>query len=602
MNTEIVKSLRKQANSWLSNSTATISQFVKRDERKYVDYLDNETKRLHTVSTATVLVSYKINDRIDTSAMPSFNDAMDIFNASRSTDGYWSSDKEVTPNLYEAAQILYAIRLFKYNDDDVERHSKLMYEYIYGYNPHSAVEPSRNYTHHPFLLFLATRSLTLDNTSDKKLLNQIYECFFSEMSYQLAFKKADDDHNFDPIRLGCATAGLLLNRCNWKPQLIEYARDLFMECQLPNGIWPSSPTIKIGKEHIGCSGLQIVFELITYSPSTWLLHQIDKVEKLFKWLKSHEIQRNDTYVWMSDITAPVPLWFNVLVLNLLHIIDHKFAQALSDYALSKLPISFAQAIPWDQLIDTGYKQPIEAKIINLFTDDNKKNIKSIDSDRSMILFGPPGTSKTSIARSLAAALGDWPIVELSPKDFCIQGMEYIFSRSQEIFEYLFDLEQVVVLFDEIDELVSMRETEQEKIGRFLTTAMLPWFQQLHDLKKIIFVVNTNHIRRYDTAIRRPGRFDLILPVGPPNKAQQKAFLLKKLTEKVSSEINIDKIFALLDGSRTISELLSLALILEDSTLENWNRICEDWNKKHPSAIDDKMLNDFEMEKNMYARD
>jgi hypothetical protein len=76
-------------------------------------------------------------------------------------------------------------------------------------------------------------------------------------------------------------------------------------------------------------------------------------------------------------------------------------------------------------------------------------------------------------------------------------------------------DQTVVLLDEFDELVREREGPNEVLSRFLTTAMLPKLTALHDRRQIVILLATNHVESFDSAIRRPGRFDMIVPVMQP---------------------------------------------------------------------------------------
>jgi len=77
-------------------------------------------------------------------------------------------------------------------------------------------------------------------------------------------------------------------------------------------------------------------------------------------------------------------------------------------------------------------------------------------------------------------------------------------------------ERIVVLFDEFDELVREREAPNEALSRFLTTAMLPKITTLRERRKLVFILATNHLEVFDSAIARPGRFDMIVPVLPPS--------------------------------------------------------------------------------------
>ena len=139
--------------------------------------------------------------------------------------------------------------------------------------------------------------------------------------------------------------------------------------------------------------------------------------------------------------------------------------------------------------------------------------------RSVLFFGPPGTGKTRLARSLARYMG-WPFITITPTSFLRDGFENIYRRTSDIFSLLLDLRYVVVLFDEIDALLLRRSHDRysasDVVQQFLTTMMLPHLAQLYDNGRVLFIVATNHLRLFDEAIIRPGRFDVLLCIGPPD--------------------------------------------------------------------------------------
>jgi hypothetical protein len=141
---------------------------------------------------------------------------------------------------------------------------------------------------------------------------------------------------------------------------------------------------------------------------------------------------------------------------------------------------------------------------------------------SVLLFGPPGTSKTTIVKAVADGL-QWPVVLLSPGDFIERGLEYIEAQARSVFERLMTLSRAVVIFDECDELFRDRapsaDTEQTRgITAFVTASMLPKLQELHDRGRVIFFICTNNFGTIDPAIKRGGRIDHIIGIGPPDEA------------------------------------------------------------------------------------
>ena len=193
-------------------------------------------------------------------------------------------------------------------------------------------------------------------------------------------------------------------------------------------------------------------------------------------------------------------------------------------------------------------------------DDPAKKLIDNDQPRSAILFGPPGTSKTSLAKYVAYALG-WRFVEIRAGDFIEKGYREVAQTAYDIFSFLMELDHCVVLFDEIDELVRERAikgvsaeaksaapqinqagSREEKQGtqandttnnngeqsvimadmfaRFLTTSMLPMLAELYEQRKIIYFVATNHIGYFDEAIKRSRRFDARIFVPAPSYAKK----------------------------------------------------------------------------------
>jgi SpoVK/Ycf46/Vps4 family AAA+-type ATPase len=163
---------------------------------------------------------------------------------------------------------------------------------------------------------------------------------------------------------------------------------------------------------------------------------------------------------------------------------------------------------------------LDAKLVNPILADPRGlpplNPRSV----SVLLFGPPGTSKTTIVKAVADGLG-WPVILLSPGNFIERGLEFIEAQSRAVFDHLLQLSKAVVVFDECDELfrdrAPMKSTEQMRgITAFVTASMLPKLQELHDRGRVIFFICTNNFDSMDPAVKRGGRVDHIVGVGPPD--------------------------------------------------------------------------------------
>lgn len=149
--------------------------------------------------------------------------------------------------------------------------------------------------------------------------------------------------------------------------------------------------------------------------------------------------------------------------------------------------------------------------------------------RSAILFGPPGTSKTTLIRALADLIA-WDYVEIHASHFVAEGLPEVQKTADTIFKQISELDHAVVLFDEIDELVRERDMEKDAFGRFLTTSMLPKLAELWEARKILYFVATNHINYFDSAIIRSHRFDALILVSPPSYGAKIKTITRLLSE------------------------------------------------------------------------
>lgn len=106
---------------------------------------------------------------------------------------------------------------------------------------------------------------------------------------------------------------------------------------------------------------------------------------------------------------------------------------------------------------------------------------------------------------------------IDTSSFLADGLTNVSSRIRYIFTRLQSLNDCVILFDEIEEFCLDRESPGLGMeSRMLTTAMLTAINDLRRAKKSVFFLATNRLRAFDSAITRPGRFDMQLFVGTPN--------------------------------------------------------------------------------------
>lgn len=154
---------------------------------------------------------------------------------------------------------------------------------------------------------------------------------------------------------------------------------------------------------------------------------------------------------------------------------------------------------------------------------------------SMILFGPPGTGKTTLPEVLAKTAGK-DLIVVTPGDFLSAGGEGLAQRAGDVMVALGMLTRCVVLFDELDAVIQDRSTSAERPNSpfsFLTAVMLTRFGELNSAAKknrFVFLLATNYIQRLDAAAIRPGRFSNKRGIYSPDLASRMCRLSRELYE------------------------------------------------------------------------
>jgi hypothetical protein len=200
---------------------------------------------------------------------------------------------------------------------------------------------------------------------------------------------------------------------------------------------------------------------------------------------------------------------------------------------------------WDRLLDSDLgggtpdcrtiKSVLEERVVNPFIDAVRVDDPGVGAAYSTILFGSPGTAKTTITEAVAEKLG-WDFVVIDTAAFLADGLTNVASRIRYVFSRLQALRRCVILFDEIEEFCLDRETPGISMeSRMLTTAMLTAINDLRRTKQSVFFLATNRLRAFDAAIIRPGRFDMQLFVGTPNLEARVILLQQALASSGSSE-------------------------------------------------------------------
>ena len=184
------------------------------------------------------------------------------------------------------------------------------------------------------------------------------------------------------------------------------------------------------------------------------------------------------------------------------------------------------------------KRVIERRIVLPLAEPNLAERYGVSPPKAVILFGPPGTGKTSFAKAVAGRLG-WPFVEVFPSRLAAPDVAMA-TALREAFVNLMELEAAVVFIDEVEEIAGSRSGVPSDPAHGVTNELLkliPAFRQ-HDERLLICA--TNSVRSLDSAFLRPGRFDYIIPVGPPD-VEARAAIWKRYLGATAESVGVAKL-------------------------------------------------------------
>lgn len=189
------------------------------------------------------------------------------------------------------------------------------------------------------------------------------------------------------------------------------------------------------------------------------------------------------------------------------------------------------------------KQIIAGRVVAPLADLETASRVGVKAPATVLLFGPPGTGKTTFAKALAGRLG-WPFIELLPSKL-ESGDGSMSAELRDAMNDLLQLDHVVVFIDEFDEIASAREHNPSTKG--VVNELLKMIPAFRSTSGHLLVCATNFVADIDSAVLRPGRFDLVIPIGPPDLSARLAHWQSTLEPLDQRGIDIEKIANLTEG-------------------------------------------------------
>lgn len=165
----------------------------------------------------------------------------------------------------------------------------------------------------------------------------------------------------------------------------------------------------------------------------------------------------------------------------------------------------------------------------------------------LLLYGPPGCGKTFLARAVAG--------ELRARFFTVglhDVLDMWLGRSEQNLHAVFETARrhapCVLFLDEVDALGLKRSNLSHSAGRNVVVQLLSELDSTRADNEGVFVLGaTNQPWDLDPALRRPGRFDRMLLVLPPDEAARHSIIDHHLSHRPTSGIDVKKLARRTDG-------------------------------------------------------
>lgn len=187
------------------------------------------------------------------------------------------------------------------------------------------------------------------------------------------------------------------------------------------------------------------------------------------------------------------------------------------------------------------KKEIELKIIKPLQHPELYKAYGKKIGGGILLYGPPGCGKTYIAKATAGQVNA-KFISVSLNDILDMWIGNSEKNLHELFELARQNTPCVLFIDEIDALGASRSDMKQSSGRQLINQFLQELDGIDNSNEGVLIIGaTNTPWNLDTAFRRPGRFDRIVFVPPPDMQSRESILRLKLHSKPTGFIDLQSI-------------------------------------------------------------
>jgi len=157
--------------------------------------------------------------------------------------------------------------------------------------------------------------------------------------------------------------------------------------------------------------------------------------------------------------------------------------------------------------------------------------------RGILMYGPPGSGKTLIARAVANEAGAFLFVINGPEIMSKMSGESE-SNLRKAFEEAEKNSPSIIFIDEIDSLAPKRDKTQGEVEKKIVSQLLTLMDGISAKSQVVVIACTNRPNSIDPSLRRFGRFDREIDIGVPDE-KGRTEILGIHTKKMRLDKNVD---------------------------------------------------------------
>ena len=168
--------------------------------------------------------------------------------------------------------------------------------------------------------------------------------------------------------------------------------------------------------------------------------------------------------------------------------------------------------------------------------------------RGILLYGPPGCGKTLLAKAVATESGA-NFIAIKGPEILSKWVGESERAIREIFRRARQVAPAVIFFDEIDAITPARGYRHDSgVTDRIVNQLLAEMDGVTMIKNVVVIGATNRVDIIDPALLRPGRFDRIIYVPPPDR-RARLDILRVHTRKIplAGDVDLEKIAELTEG-------------------------------------------------------